>query len=54
MSKIKMQKPELKIVSKGNVKYIVENIFGNQRLEDLYADYLAEKIMGTMEVKKAA
>ena len=54
MTEIKMLTPEPKKIIKGNTEYIVASEFGNQRLDDLLSDYVAEKIKQNENEEKVA
>lgn len=54
MTEIKMSIPKVSKISKGNMVYIVTIEFGNQRLDDLLSDYVAEKITQNENEEKVA
>ena len=54
MTEIKMTMPKVSKISKGNMVYIVTIEFGNQRLDDLLSDYVAEKITQNDNEEKVA
>ena len=54
MTEIKMTMPEVSEISKGNIVYILTSEFGNQKLDDLLSDYVAEKITQNDNEEKVA
>ncbi len=54
MTEIKKSIPEPKKIIKGNTEYKVISEFGNQRLDDLFSDYVAEKIKQNENEEKVA
>ena len=54
MTEIKMTMPEVSEISKGNIVYILISEFGNQKLDDLLSDYVAEKIKQNENEEKVA
>ena len=49
-----MTMPEVSEISKSNIVYILTSEFGNQRLDDLLSDYVADKITQNENEEKVA